>query len=303
MINAPGAGERLWVDDLQEFGRRLNATADQALRVLACRFQRDGYVHLKGVVDAGLVAEAIRAYNEWCADTPKDSLKIRPDGRNPRIVNLHGERNEIKNLFTRSEEVLRVLDFLFGYRASVYTSLTFQYGTEQPLHRDTPVFRTEPEEFYFGVWYALEDADEENGCLMAVPGGHRVARLDQYEFAKQRVDDVSSIPPTAGPLWTQYQDAVVKECKECGCEPVLLPAKAGDVIIWHPELPHGGSPIKDTTKTRNSVVFHVTPEDVPVYQADVFFNEKSQPSRKSAFTYETYEGRQFVSNRANVGSN
>jgi len=37
-------------------------------------------------------------------------------------------------------------------------------------------------------------------------------------------------------------------------EPFL--GKAGDVLIWHEELVHGGSPIIDMTRTRMSLVTH-----------------------------------------------
>lgn len=32
--------------------------------------------------------------------------------------------------------------------------------------------------------------------------------------------------------------------------------RAGDVIIWHEQLVHGGSPILNLNKTRKSLVFH-----------------------------------------------
>jgi ectoine hydroxylase-related dioxygenase (phytanoyl-CoA dioxygenase family) len=46
----------------------------------------------------------------------------------------------------------------------------------------------------------------------------------------------------------------------------------GDTIIWHPLLAHGGAKYKDLSRTRLSFVVHTTPDNVPVFHTDVFFN-------------------------------
>lgn len=298
----PVPGERLWLDNEAASPARLKAISRPALRAIATSFHEDGFVRLPGVVSDTLIEDAKRAYAEWCAEADQAQLTSRSDGRNPRIVNLHNARDEVARLFTGSPAVLEVADMLFGYRASVYTSLSFQYGTEQPFHRDTPVFRTEPEEFYLGIWFALEDAGAENGELRALRGGHRGGRVDPHAFADARLPDISKLAPGGDPLWGPYQDAVTALCKQEGREVVQIPAKRGDVVIWHPQLPHGGSPIADKTKTRMSVVFHVVPEGVPVYQADVFFNPAQPAPRQSSFAYREFEGRQFVVNDTGIGS-
>lgn len=303
MDAGPRSGERLWLDEPDRFVERLRSVEDAELRAAAHAFRDDGYLHLRNVVAGHLIDDAISAYEDWCATADPEKLAARGDLRRPRIVNLHSARDEIKRLFTQSEKVLAVADFLFGYRTSVYTSLTFQYGTEQPLHRDTPVFRTEPEEFYFGIWFALEDATEQNGALCALRGGHRGGRVDPFEFAREKLPSGEPVEPGGSPLWSPYQNAVTNASRTEGRGLVLLPAKRGDVIIWHPQLPHGGSPIADPSKTRMSVVFHVVPEGVPVYQADVFFDPKREAPRLSTFSYADFEGRQFVARSTVVGSN
>ena len=42
-------------------------------------------------------------------------------------------------------------------------------------------------------------------------------------------------------------------------------AKKGDVFIWHANLIHGGSPIKDHSLTRKSMVIHYYAKDVIKY--------------------------------------
>ena len=297
----PKRGEKLWGDSPFIYSKELNGISDERLISYAEEFYNKGYLHIKSGVSEEILSAAKNAYQEWCENKVID--EPRPDGRLPRVVNLHSERDELKSLYASSDEVTKVVDFLFGYKSSVYTSLTFQYGTEQPLPRDTPVFRTEPEEFYFGVWFALEDATEENGCLMALEGAHKHPWVDPIEFAKNNLESWDDLHPHGTPLWNTYQDKVVEIAKRNGHREVLIPAKAGDVVIWHPQLPHGGSKIKKPDKTRMSCVFHVVPEGVPVYQADVFFKEDANPARKSNFSYYEYKARQFVKTAAHFGNN
>jgi phytanoyl-CoA hydroxylase len=299
----PLSGEKMWIDDPLRFERILSETDDVFLKQCATKFASDGYVLLESVLDDSTIESAKSAYREWCAVADQGRLNVRSDGRPPRIVNLHGSRPELAQVITRSSLVLKVSDFLFGYRTSVYTSLTFMVGTEQPIHRDTPVFRTQPEEFYFGIWFALEDADEENGALIAVRGGHREGRVDPFDFAEARPELLQRQQPSGDPLWPAYQQAVYEKCMSEGKKTMMIPAKKGDAVIWHPQLPHGGGPIKDSTRSRMSIVFHVVPEGVPVYQADVFFMRERVAKRESSFRYREFEGRQFVANTASIGSN
>ena len=44
-------------------------------------------------------------------------------------------------------------------------------GTGQPYHQDAWYLKTEPDTL-IALWLALEDADNENGCLAVVPGSH-----------------------------------------------------------------------------------------------------------------------------------
>lgn len=71
-----------------------------------------------------------------------------------------------------------------------------------------------------GIVY-LTDTEGTQGAFTCVPGFHR--RIDEW---------LDSLPPDANP---REQDLM-----SLGARPV--PANAGDLIIWHQALPHGGSP-------------------------------------------------------------
>jgi hypothetical protein len=72
------------------------------------------------------------------------------------------------------------------------------------------------------------------------------------------------------PIHTQFLDVHVKK---------------GEVILWHPLLPHGGGEIKDPTRTRHSLVSDTVPEMTPVYRMDVFFDTAHTPPASPVWGY------------------
>lgn len=279
--------ESLWGDDLNKL--------ECAKRALY--FYENGFIHLSEVIPHNLCDMAIREYDAWCNAHAEKMIGIRKDNRNPRVVNLHSQIDQLKDLFTHNIELLNLLDALFGYKTCVYTSLMFQYGTEQPFHRDTPVFVTSPERFYFGLWFALEDADHNNGCLEVIPGSHKVEEDNRYDFAEERFPNIDEIDKNCSNLWMPWQNKQLQKCLDTGLKLIKVTARKGDCVIWHPQMFHAGSKIVDGNKTRNSLVFHVTPEYVPVYQGDIFFNrQKANPPSQWNRSYTEYKNRLFLNN-------
>jgi hypothetical protein len=233
---------------------------------------RDGFIVIPGDVDQDACDELIGKFGRFVRanaayfDPHKDEF-----GLLQRIINLHLVMPEIFDLFVSASTTLRLQDALFGGKTSIYTSLYYERGSWQPIHRDTPYFTTRPEYNYFGTWFALEDAHSRNGCLQVMKGGHLIPELDRKAFAQahKRGDEVGAIDPQ---LFDLYQNEVGRLCAEAGIEPMEVPLKKGDVLIWHPQLPHGGSPILERTNTRHSIVAHTVPEGCPVYQATAFFD-------------------------------
>lgn len=96
-----------------------------------------------------------------------------------RVINLHLILPALRNLFSFSSKIaLDLTDCHFKEKSTVYTSLYFETGSQQPLHRDTPYFHTTPPYRYMGFWIALEDTDLNNGCLNVVPRSHKIPEVD-----------------------------------------------------------------------------------------------------------------------------
>jgi ectoine hydroxylase-related dioxygenase (phytanoyl-CoA dioxygenase family) len=167
-----------------------------------------------------------------------------------------------------------LLDAAFGYPAVVYSSLIFVKGTEQDVHRDSPYFATSPEGFFFGVWFALEDIHPDSGPLRYYRGGHRVP-----------ADRSGSVEG--------YGDSVEAACRAQGLElAVLPPVQKGDVVLWHPDLPHGGSPIADPDRTRKSMVVHYKAGTAPLHGVEVFFGH--EPAGPGTHDHVEHGGRWVV---------
>ena len=156
------------------------------------------------------------------------------------------------------------------------------------------MFCTRPEYNYFGNTLYLDPAGADNGCLEVMPGGHLIGELDREAMARARYGSLDSLPQLDNDIWNDYQKRVVDRCLDHGYLSRLLHMRPGDCVIWHPQLPHGGSPIKDTSLTRHSFVFHTAPVSARVYHQHVFFN----PSKP--FPEMAHWDNDFVEHRAVV---
>lgn len=93
-------------------------------------------------------------------------------------------------------------------------------GGEVTCHQDSTFLYTEPQPIT-GLWFALQDATIENGCLWAIPGGHHYpikSRLKRNGW-KTNLEVYDETP------WDQTQ-----------LQP--LPVKQGSLIVLHGQLPH-----------------------------------------------------------------
>lgn len=255
---------------------------------------RDGYVVVPCALsdttwsDATRDVEVFKARNRSVASRASD-----PAGRLSRVVNLHLAVPSLASVFS-DNDALAVCDAFFEAETALYTSLYFERGSEQDLHRDSPLFVTRPAGRYLGVWAALEDIDRDNGPLMVVPGSHALPELDVEAMATELYGDASEAPAISDIGWETYQSAVRAQTLERSLEAVEVHVSRGDVIIWHPSLFHGGAPHRTDARTRRSLVMHVTPVGVPVYHQDVFFDPGKHVSDLPVWTYYEHHGRRIA---------
>ncbi|NVK42975.1 MAG: phytanoyl-CoA dioxygenase family protein [Oceanospirillaceae bacterium] len=261
---------------------------------------------LKGYVifeddSKGLIESAVSWFDAW---KERNDLYLKgfydSQGCLPRMINFHEKSKALCELFS-SSNALKFQDIIFQEETVLYTSLLFEKGTSQPIHRDIPYFWTNPSNHYFGMWVALEDSTKENGALMGVPGGHKLIDRNRGDFAKELNRKYDSIGAIDKQLWEEYQEKLMQRCVEAGLEKTQIEMNKGDVIVWHPLFPHGGGQLKDSVRTRKSIVYHTIPIGASVHQADVFFNPDKLVNPIASWEFVEVGERKAIKRNVNIG--
>lgn len=254
---------------------------------------RDGYVIVPGGVSRRRCAEALAAIDDFRHRNAAVVARNAADaGQMYRVANLHVAIDALLDVFAENG-ALSVCDEFFDAETALYTSLYFERGSEQELHRDSPLFATRPEGRYLGVWTALEDIDADNGPLVVVPGSHVLPPVDTAAISRSVYGD-RPVPARDPAAWNVYQRTTQQMAADAGLAPIEVHVRAGDVIVWHPLALHGGAPHRSPDRTRRSFVMHVTPLGTPVFHQDVFFDPDLEVSETPSWTYARHGGRRYA---------
>ena len=122
---------------------------------------------------------------------------------------------------------------------SMYIFKQARIGGEVVCHTDHTYLWTEPQSVV-GFWFAIDDATTENGCMWALPGGHRLpvkarSKLNAARTATEmEVFDAAPYP-------------------EEGLVP--LEAERGTLVLLHGALPHRSGP-NLSEKPRHAYTLH-----------------------------------------------
>jgi len=102
---------------------------------------------------------------------------------------------------------------------SMYIFKQPKIGGEVVCHQDSTFLITEPESTV-GFWFALEDANKDNGCLQVASGGHKgpLRKLFKRENNQMKMEELSNEPfPETD---------------------TFLEVKKGTLVLLHGRLPH-----------------------------------------------------------------
>jgi phytanoyl-CoA hydroxylase len=120
--------------------------------------------------------DKIRFFFEENAFLPDGTLKYEKEKSINKIGHGLHDLDPVFNDFSRTQKLKQLADTL-GFKKpllvqSMYIFKQPNIGGEVNCHQDSTFLYTEPTAIA-GLWFALEDATIENGCLWAIPGGHR----------------------------------------------------------------------------------------------------------------------------------
>ncbi|HKC64581.1 MAG TPA: phytanoyl-CoA dioxygenase family protein [Pyrinomonadaceae bacterium] len=192
---------------------------------------------------------------------------------------LH-DLDEVFNRFSRTPE-LAALAADLGYAhplliQSMYIFKQPNIGGEVTCHQDATFLYTEPLSVT-GLWFALEDATVENGCLWAIPGGHRLGLKKRFIRVPEGGTRFQVLDESAWPM-----DKLVP-----------LEVKKGTLIILHGLLPHM-SLTNGSSKSRHAYTLHLI-KDRFVYPAN---NWLQRPPEMPARGFKDDADRDFNFNEA-----
>ena len=162
-----------------------------------------------------------------------------------KLNNLFGRFPDVRRICYNSRVKAVLRDLLAG-EPLICNSLNFERGSQQGFHVDTWYMPPPIDDMMVAASFVFEDVDEENGPLTFYPGSHRIPA---YRFSTGRLNMVDA---EAAPCVAHLESGIAA----LQLAPEIFKGRKGDVFLWHAQLLHGGRPITDFTRTRNSMVVH-----------------------------------------------
>lgn len=123
---------------------------------------------------------------------------------------------------------------------SMYIFKQPRIGGEVNCHTDHTFLWTEPQSA-IGFWVAIDDATTENGCMWALPGGHRIPVKTRSRLNDSRTATITDVFDS-----TPYPTVGL----------VPLEAARGTLVLLNGSLPHRSGP-NTSDKPRHAYTVHV----------------------------------------------
>ena len=144
---------------------------------------------------------------------------------------------------------------------SMYIFKHAHIGGEVTCHTDHTYLWTEPRSVV-GFWFAIDDATTTNGCMWALPGGHRIPVKARSRVNTQRTGAVLDVlDPEPYP-----REGLVP-----------LEATRGTLILLDGALPHLSGP-NHSDRPRHAYTLHVI-DGAAQYPSDNWLQRRSLPLR------------------------
>jgi hypothetical protein len=218
---------------------------------LVTQYHEQGYV----ILDLGLTADQLKSYkDEIDMLNNSDNVKTQEGGyhysRGKRIFEGWRQSKLLKEI-SLNNNVLSFLGKVYQNKALPFQTITFNYGSNQPLHSDAIHFHSMPHRWLSAAWVALEDMDEDNGSLLFVPGSHKLPIFDFYDLKIKAPEYGKQFDSYA-----EYEEFVRQLVDAKKLEKKTLICKAGQALVWAANLIHGGDVIRDPNRSRYSQVTH-----------------------------------------------
>jgi ectoine hydroxylase-related dioxygenase (phytanoyl-CoA dioxygenase family) len=221
---------------------------------LAASFAADGFAVARSLFGADDVARLNHAFGAQAARGPVPGLfdgdpaaAGDPLARLPRMMHPHRhpalEIGPLAMATMLDPRVGGILTALLGEPAIATQSMYYfkpPGARGQALHQDNFYLVVQPGTCV-AAWLALDDADEENGGMVVVPGSHR-----HRVYCPQQAD-----------MSRSFSSHYVPAPEGMSEEPVRL--RAGDVLFFNGSLIHGSYENRSADRFRRAFICHYMP--------------------------------------------
>jgi phytanoyl-CoA hydroxylase len=209
--------------------------------------------------------DKIRFFFEEDAFLNDGTLKQSKEQSINKIGHALHDLDPVFNEFSRRPEIAQLVSDLSIPRPlllqGMYIFKQPKIGGEVTCHQDSTFLYTEPQTIA-GLWFALEDATVENGCLWAIPGGHTLGLKSRWlrnENGGMKFDVFDSSP------WPE-------------AKLVPLEVRKGSLIILNGLLPHK-SLANRSAKSRHAYTLHVISADCNYPETNWLQRSRNLPLR------------------------
>ncbi len=255
----PDAPPAAWLDapDAEaEIDRRVasGALSEESARI-ARTYATEGYAVLEGFFEPARLDAVWAAYEAALADgrvaVPLEP--IAPEDTLPgRALNPHFAVPEIAAML-HDPALVAVVAMLFDARVRPFQTIIGHKGSQQREHSDSIHMTTYPLGYLAGAWIAFEEIHPESGPLVYYPRSHRLPYLFSHDVGISVQDfQVSGYHS----YHERYEPALAEMLAREGFEARSFQARKGDVLLWHANVVHAGSPRRDPRLSRKALVCH-----------------------------------------------
>ena len=144
------------------------------------------------------------------------------------------------------ESVSRALTAVDGYSEHIsWQNMFFDKSTGTIEHQDSWYLDTNPPGNLIGVWFALEDIQENCGSFFVCPKSQKLEIVNRKDYSTHEA----------------FINKILSLCSEQSLEKKPMYLSKGDLLLWHPFLVHGAFQCQDDSLTRKSFTSHYYPRE------------------------------------------
>jgi hypothetical protein len=230
-----------------------------------CRlWSNEGYLILERAIEPEVLDEVWAAYESAIAD---GVITLKPESAGPddpwpgRFLDPHLKVPELCRIL-RHPSLLRCVELLMERTPAPFQTITSHKGSEQPEHSDSIHMTTYPLGYLSASWVAFEDIHPDSGPLVYYPGSHRLPYIFSRDVGIHEEDYRTN---GSAAYHAKYEPKIQEILAQHQIQPSYFHARKGDVLFWHANLLHGGSPRRNLKYSRKALVNHYFVEGAICY--------------------------------------